>query len=374
MASFFEGKKAAAILKHAILKQYAAPFVGKVGLYSPEHRVAFLDGYAGEGQYQDGTEGSPALLIRTAHEMLPRRRIECMFVEKDPECLKKLRALVADEAKGVAAEVFEGDVKDHLDALLRRNAGIPLFVFLDPFGLMVPFNDVVKIFQRPGGVGAPATEVLINFNATGLRRIAGHLSSSTPSEASLRRMDEVCGGQWWRDEWKRNMGDKESAEAAVIDGYAERLSKAVQPRSGYWAVPVRNRAHHKPAYYLVFLTRHREGLVVFGEAVSLGLQEWRKAVDEKEVEGTLFEGDGLFKESEEALASQWVAEIKANLRRLLDERKPFIVGNRYAEVYGKAIGQARQMHLRKAWKELYEEGVTRTDSKGELFKKSIEPA
>ncbi|MEW9555956.1 three-Cys-motif partner protein TcmP [Nonomuraea sp. NPDC050783] len=374
MTSFFEGKKAAAILKHEILKQYAAPFTGKVGKYSQGNRVAFIDGYAGEGQYQDGTEGSPALLMRTAHKLLPTRRLECMFVEKDRDCLEKLRALVAAEGQGVIAEVYEGDVKEHLDVLLERNKGIPLFVFLDPFGLMVPFDDVVKIFKRSGGTGAPATEVLINFNATGLRRIAGHLSSSTPSEATLRRMDDVCGGNWWRKSWIDNANDRQAAEAAVVEGYAKRLSEAATPHYGYWTAEVRNKAHHKPLYYLIFLTRHIEGLVVFGEAVSLGLQEWRRVVNEKETEGTLFAGEDLFEQSEKVLADEWVAEITTNLRRLLSEGKSFVISDRYSEVYGKALGLARQKHLRKAWKELLGEGLTKTDSKGDLVKKRIEPA
>ncbi|MFG1696694.1 three-Cys-motif partner protein TcmP [Nonomuraea sp. NPDC049309] len=372
--AFFDDKKAAAILKHAILKQYVPPFASKVGKFSQGNRVAFIDGYAGEGRYQDGREGSPALLIRTARSSSPGRKIECMFVEKDRNCLEKLKALVETEAQDVVAEVYEGDVKDHLDVLLRRNAGIPLFVFLDPFGLMVPFVDAVKVLQRPGGVGAPATEVLINFNATGLRRIAGHLTSNTPSPATLRRMDEVCGGEWWREAWMENADDKEASEAAVIDGYAERLSKAARFRYGYWTVDVRNKAHHKPAYYLVFLTRHEEGLRVFGEAVSLGLQEWREFVYHEDTQGTLFEDEELFKASEESLAAEWAREIKENLRRLLGEGRSFVIADRYSDVYGSAIGQAREKHLRRAWKELHAEGVTKTDSKGKLLLKRIEPA
>lgn len=171
-----------------------------------------------------------------------------------------------------------------------------------------------------------------------------------------------------------NAGEGDVSEVAVIRGYAERLSKAARSRCGYWTVPVRNKAHHKPAYYLVFLTRHQEGLRVFGEAVSLGLQEWREFVYHEDAQGTLFEDKELFRVNEDSLAAEWASEIKGNLRRLLDEGRSFVIGDRYLEVYGSALGQAREKHLRQAWKELYAEGATKTDSKGKLLQKRIEPA
>ena len=44
---FFVSKKAAAVLKHEILRQYVVPFVSKVGSYATASRVVYLDGYAG---------------------------------------------------------------------------------------------------------------------------------------------------------------------------------------------------------------------------------------------------------------------------------------------------------------------------------------
>lgn len=75
MADFFESKKSAAILKHAILSRYLVQFTAKTGSRSPQGRVAFVDGHAGEGRYEDGEPGSPALAIKTAKDLLtmPRR-------------------------------------------------------------------------------------------------------------------------------------------------------------------------------------------------------------------------------------------------------------------------------------------------------------
>ncbi|MBD2891369.1 hypothetical protein amrb99_02740 [Actinomadura sp. RB99] len=376
---FFQSKKAAAILKHAILDQYISPFAMKTGSTSQGGRVAIVDGYAGTGTYEDGSEGSPGLLLRKAREMSSRRRLECLFVEQDSESFQKLSRFTEDEGKGLDVKIFLGDVADNLTLILDETQGIPLFVFLDPFGLMIPFEDVRKILMRPTGVGMP-TEVLINFSTIALRRIAGHLTSSNANEATLRRMDGVCDGDWWRSAWldeaptkEADDRQREAAEEAVVKGYATRLSSAA--KAGYWTADVRNREHYRSAYHLVFLSRHRDGLYLFGESLSLGLEKWRRAIFDTESAGSLFEGDEEeFKAEEKALSDKWVKEITDNLRELLSEHGGFRIRDRYAEVYGDTLGKARVKHLRAAWKNLLREGITKTDSKGDLIPKVIEPA
>jgi three-Cys-motif partner protein len=375
MSSFFESKKAAAILKHAILNQYIDPFASKTGSTSPNGRVAFIDGYAGEGRYENGDEGSPALLMGKAKKLAPGRKLECYFVEDDDEAYATLCQLIAVEGEGLEVLPLPGKAEDHLESLVTKVAGIPVFVFLDPFGLMIPFDVAQKVFERPKAYGAPATEMLINFNAGGLRRIAGLLTSTKANPgkaASLARMDSVCGGDWWRQMWLDRLDDRDAAEEAVVDEYAKRFASAA--KCGYWTTDVRNRADLKPVYYLVFLTRHVDGMSVFGEALSLGLERWRQAVHEVEYKDSLFEGDDVFKDSEQALSAEWIAEIEANLRTLLADGKGFTIISKYADVYGESTGKAREKHLRAAWKRLHTEGVTKTDSKGNLIKKRIEPA
>jgi three-Cys-motif partner protein len=372
--SFFDGKKPAAILKHSIMDQYVHPFVGKTGRYSLNHRVAVIDGYAGEGRYESGDEASPALLIRKARSLLSiDRRLESYFVESEPHSLAKLQQVIKAEAADLPVQLFPGSIEEHLDHLLTLVKEIPLLAFLDPFGLMIPFEHTEGVLaQRPKQ--GPATELLINFNGSGLRRVAGALTSGKAyagREATLARMDETCGGDWWRQVWLDHGDDKEKAEEAVVVGYAQLLSQ--RQGCGWWTTPVRNRAHHMPVYYLVFITRHRDGFSEFGEALSRGLGHWRKALHDTVDADTLFGDEAAFKASEQSLVDGWVNEIEQNLRRLLQEGRSFGIYERYAEVYGEAAGQAREMHLRAAWKRIYP-NVTRTQPKGSLIKRVIEPA
>lgn len=366
--SFHKTKKSAAVLKHGIIDAYASPFAGKTGKYSIDNRVAFIDGYAGPGRYGDGEEGSGAMLVRKAHELatLPRK-LELHFVEDDPKTMAKLRDVVAKEGVGVEVTVTDGDISAHLQGLLAQCDGIPLFVYLDPCGLVIPFDEVARIFERPGGPGAPATELLINFSAVTLRRIAGHLTSQKAVEATLVRMDRVCGGNWWRQAWLDQLPNTGAAEELIVNGYAERVRESAGG-GGSWVIDVRPRAGLKPLYYLVFATRHVAGLEFFGESASLGLQAWRRYSAAQEADGTLFGGGDAWEEAwiaqEAKLKEEWVDAIADRLTTELAKRETFRVLDRYEEVFGDLAGVARGMHLRAAMKKVHAAGLTPTSPVG----------
>lgn len=381
MLEFHKTKKSAAVLKHGIIDSYAPPFIGKTGSRSVDNRVSFIDGYAGPGRYSSEEEGSGAMLLRhaKAHTPMPRN-VECHFVEEDADTIAELRKVVQEEGEGVTVTVNDGDVSTHLPNLLDQCEGVPLFVYLDPCGLVIPFDEVLQIFDRPDGLGTPATEVLINFSAVALRRIAGHLTSATPTEKTLARMDEVCGGDWWRQAWLDELPDKNAAEQAVVNGYAERLSKQAG-HAGHWVIDVRQRVDLKPLYYLVFASRHIAGLEYFGEASSLGLEKWRRVSAREAAAGTLFGDDDSweedFKAQEAHLKQEWIDAITANLEAVLADGKPFRVLDRYDDVFGDLVGVARRTHLLAALKRVHAAGLTPTSpvgAKNQLLQRLFMPA
>lgn len=195
---FFESKRAAAVLKHAILDGYVVPFASKTGSASRGKRVVIMDGYAGAGRYEDGKPGSPSLIADAARK-LPDRAIECYFVEKDPPTLERLREVLAVEGAGIKWEAWEGTAEQHLDEVLTRADGVPLFLFLDPYGLGPAFDKIAEIFgRRPGGQYTPATEVFFRVDAGGVRRIRG-IHSLGERVSSPRRHAQVARQSCRRD-------------------------------------------------------------------------------------------------------------------------------------------------------------------------------
>jgi three-Cys-motif partner protein len=173
---FSRSKRAAAVLKHAILGGYVVPFASKTGLASAGNRVVIVDGYGGAGRYDSGETGSPSLIAAAARR-LHGRSLECFFIEKNRKTFERLCEVLAEDDGGQARwEAWHGTVEQRLDYLLQRADGVPLFLFLDSFGLGLPFDVIASVFTRGlGGQYAPATEVLFRFDANAIRRTRGVL-------------------------------------------------------------------------------------------------------------------------------------------------------------------------------------------------------
>lgn len=377
-SQFFVSKKAAAVLKHEILRQYVVPFVSKVGSNATASRVVYLDGYAGPGRYADGTPGSPALVLQSAAQVSAFRTLDCYFVERKREDFKRLKVLVDEaRAKGVSATALPGRVQKQLDYVLERADGVPLLAFLDPFGLGLCFDDLTgKIFgpARPRAAGGwNATEVLLNFSANAVRRIGGLLKATGERKntaATLAAMDSACGGSWWREEFLDSKDNSEAVER-IAGGFTRRVCKTIG--SGAWTVAVRNREHQQPVYHLVFFTRSTHGLWLFGEANSLAQEAWRRECVAPAAPDRLFNDVDLFEAEEKHRREQWIREIKNNIQRLLVEDGTFTLRARVSEVMGSAIDEARKMHIRAAVKELYKEGKTSCNGTGDVEKFVITP-
>lgn len=371
---FFVSRKAAAVLKHEILKQYVVPFASKVGRYAPDGRVVYLDGYAGPGRYEDGTPGSPALILDEAARIGGFRQLDCYFVEKQRKSYNSLSELVGEaQRNGISAHALRGQVQKHLDQVLERAKGAPLFAFLDPFGLGVSYDALTnQIFGSRGrAAGRHATEILLNFNANAVRRIGGYLTTSKDfpgKNPTLEAMDAACGGSWWRDEFRAS-SDNVEAVRRITNEFSKRVGKAVGASS--WRIAVRNRAHHQVAYYLLYFTRHRDGAWLFGEAVSLAQVEWRRALLPPPVEGMLFSEADNFDEEEKQREQEWIAVIRRNIQDLQQKQGSFKVDDHLPQIMSGVLGEARQKHIRAAVKELYREGKTGCNGVGDVRKLRI---
>src|SRR3954452_15762684 len=95
-SEFFGQRSSQAVLKHGVLTRYAHYFAGRAGS-ATQGRVAFIDGYAGEGRYQDGSSGSPLLLAsQAARAQMFGRDVKLAFVERDADRRHELRESLAE--------------------------------------------------------------------------------------------------------------------------------------------------------------------------------------------------------------------------------------------------------------------------------------
>jgi len=358
-SAFFAERQPAAVLKHGILRRYLQPFASKTGMTAPGRRVVYLDGYAGPGTYDDGMPGSPALAEQTAKRIAGSRELQGIYVEKDPDMYEQLCEMLDGFDNWIA---YNDTIANCLPDVMTEVGKAPLFAFMDPFGLPVPFTDLVAhLLSRPV---SQKTEVLINFSVPGLKRNAGQLMSKKdyPAKASvIRGVNDRLGGHWWQDVWRDS--DEGEREELVLEGYVKRLAAAGTGGWGWWTIPVSRRPQGNPIYHLVFLTRHRDGLWQFNEALSGALEEYHDLCHQGRLDL-----DPL-----EEREKRWIAEIEANITTLLASGS-FILGRKLDVVCGGSLGYAREKHLRRAVKNLHTQGATSTNGVGKMQKMRIDPS
>jgi three-Cys-motif partner protein len=158
--------------KHQILTKYLGAWFPIISKFSG--RVLYIDGFAGRGRYDDGSEGSPQLAMRTLieHPILAQRaktQFLFMFIEKNAANAASLETeLQKLEDSGVVPpnvlwQVVNGSFDTEMQQLCARlreqgKNRAPTFAFIDPFGYTkFPMDLLVELAQ------SPATELFINF-------------------------------------------------------------------------------------------------------------------------------------------------------------------------------------------------------------------
>lgn len=383
---FFKRSKAAqATLKHAILRQYLATFATATGTKSPNHRVGYIDGYAGAGEYVNeltgsSTEGSPAIALNEVRHQLTLkepRMLECTFIEKKEEHFEALARLVADAQKeGLPVEAQKGDVTKLLAPAMERFRDLPLLVFLDPFGASLPHSASIPAVL--GRSSDQPTEVLLNFSVETLRRAGARiheLEDAKGREATVSKMDNWLGGDWWREFFldpKTTVDTDAAYEPAerITDEYARMVCK--ETKCNVFPVQIRRAASHKPLFRLMLFHPKPLAAYKFNTAVSSGNEKWRALMWDMDLEIAGREDardpqPGMSRVAEVEMAREDdpsqvfddnVRTLMGNIRDALRTRHMLTMEHDFALIYGAAIGSARGTHLTKAWDALTEEGVT----------------
>ncbi|MGW2689619.1 three-Cys-motif partner protein TcmP [Streptomyces sp. NPDC001414] len=368
---YWKDKALPSVFKHELLKRYLPQFGGMTGSHAQDKRVVYLDGYAGEGRYENGEPASAEIALRVASYFRGQRGItlECFFTEAQQKSFERLNKVVEDyQARKVLAHARRGEVDAVLDSVVERAAGAPLFLFLDPCGLVLPQRRLVDVLARQRPDKKPPTELLMNFSMMAVWRLGGHVRSPDGNERSLQRFDDVCGGTWWREYFAEAAAPtaREGVAEDAIEAVAAEYSRLLAQRTGMFvqSVPVSHDAHKRAVYRLVFATRSQYGLWVFGDTVARARDEWWRTLDARE------ESEGRLalwpmRPDPEQVALGAIPKIAENLETLLlRSRRPVKLVDHTLEIFGDFYGQVTEPAARKAVQRLHQQGKTPSNGAG----------
>lgn len=365
---FFDERQPAAVQKHGILRRYVVIFATKTGSIA-KGRTAIVDGNAGPGRYNDGSEGSPLLIQEAAGFVrdLAGHDVCLTFVEQKPAHARALERLVVRPG-AESPVVINGDLEEHVDEALHRSHGRPLLTFLDPFGGSISFDSVTNrlMDQRR----RMPTEVLLHFSLVSVRRKGTASLHELTNPKLAEQLDTFLGGKWWEpimmDRDQSREGSATTAALAVSQRYRQQVEAACGCRS--LAVEIRNALSHRPIYQMVLFTRNPHGLWHFADSAGGAYLDWLKHCSDTEYwdQRRVEEANGvqsLFgelpppdrKQLDRRESQQHVDQIYSNVRELL-EAGTVHLGWSTEQVYGEALGRARELHARAAVRQLISEG------------------
>lgn len=386
---FFAERRPQAVFKHAVLSQYLPVLFNKVGKRWP---VVYVDGYAGRGEYEDGSAGSPLWSMRSA---AAKANVRSVYVERDVHEHRHLARVVREHGRP-ADQALHGDIATLLPRIVADAKGSALFVFLDPFGAALDRTQLLALLAPPGP-GDPPVEVLLHFSISTIARFGGLIRMRwaenrelSPSEAkTVEHGDRFLGGTWWQKHFRPLVeGDEGSATDAAMRVAAE-YQRRIREETGVRSVslPIRVRPGQSPKYLLVLFTRHADGQWAFAAALGRAGRDWQAAwrddadaalvaaARKKNPDPGFFPVDDWVKLTDEPFnrekferehRSRWVDEIAANIARLVGQG-PVVLASRVDDVYGALLGLAYDTHVRAAVKKLHAAGVVDHNGTGKYF-------
>lgn len=202
-ADFFTVLQKHSDAKLQILNSYVIPWMRKIILGTKMYggKCLVIDGFAGQGIYDDGSEGSPIILLKCAidcyNQFVERGwsppNVFLIFVEgssdnykalvknvmetinlTDPEEFKNNAFFSSKDYPTINIACFNDEFKNVLGQILDKVPSlIPSFCFIDPFGFsQTPFELIKKYMQNR------FAEIFLNFIYEETNRFINHKNES----------------------------------------------------------------------------------------------------------------------------------------------------------------------------------------------------
>jgi len=238
-------------VKHILLEKYLKAWVPILGKWNP--KICYFDGFAGRGEYTDGTMGSPVKALRIADELAQYYgEIFLVSVERDKENFQNLEAVLEKEKpttknlKKIEIISINNEFANVVDVIFKNMEGtgnvlVPSFFFVDPFGFSgVPFHIVKRILLNP------KTEIFFTLMVRDIGRFVAE-----PRLAGT--LTNLFGTENWKD-----IIDQPNRELGLIELYRKQLHEEAGAKFS-WPFRVCESDRLRTLHYLIHATNNFDG-------------------------------------------------------------------------------------------------------------------
>jgi len=261
--SFFDEQGDQSAIKAEIVSRYffvwAKVIISAQKRFHHEHKVAYIDLFAGPGRYRDGALSTPVMILQQAiAEPDFCDRLVAVFNDKDAKNTSSLKATI-DSLHGIERlkhqpHVYTGEVGEEVVASFERQKLIPTFLFVDPFGYKGLSLRLVNSVLKDWGCDCV---FFFNYN-----RISMGLGNAAVEE----HMDALFGKERadrLRRQFKMEMLMPHEREAFIVD----EMKRALEEMGGKYVLPFRfrNAEGTRTTHHLFFVSKSFRGYEIMRE-------------------------------------------------------------------------------------------------------------
>lgn len=265
---FFSDLKEWSERKLNIITKYTDGFARILGSRNPI--LFYVDGFAGQGIYDDGETGSPVRIAEFSENLRKKSSSYSLYtknVEKDPRIFCDL--CNATRRFGKYVENLEGSFNKNCDGILAKIKGFPAIFFLDPFGVKgIEWETISKVISRK-----EQTDIWLRFDHKAILRLCGFYDSNSNSASGkvniLQSMFGIEDTNYLRARLKCGATPEDRLENA-INLYIERLEQtlAISGKDGYAAAYPIISIDGIKKYHLIFACKHPKAVTLASDIVN----------------------------------------------------------------------------------------------------------
>lgn len=252
-ADFFEEPSEQSKVKARIVSKYFQAWA-KVMISSVRghgDRIAYVDLFAGPGQYRDGTPSTPVMVLEKAlADADMRSMLVTVFNDKNSNNAETLRQTIAvlpniHELK-YAPEIRSQEVATEIAKLFESIELVPTLLFVDPWGYKGLSLELIRSVLKDWGCDCI---VFFNYN---------RVNPGLNNPAVREHMTSVF-GKARADHIRKQLAglSPEDRESLIV----QELSQALQETGANYVLPFCFKNEHgtRTSHHLIFVTKHFKG-------------------------------------------------------------------------------------------------------------------
>lgn len=271
---FFIKKREWSKVKDQILECYLKPYFSKIKI--TKKGIVYIDGFAGKGKFDDGSDGSPLIAHSIGEEILLNSDIKYIFIENQYS-----QELINNVNKFGDCEVINGNYEDNIEKIIDSSYGKNVFLYIDPFGIR---NIKYHYLKKMNTSGLHSAEFLMNLNSFGfiregcrlMRLILENIDNDyeksidyqeETTKNTIENMNSFAGGDYWQSiitRLKNKSINGFQAEKEFSNIYCDMVKKECKFKYVI-NIPIRTKCGTPPKYRLVFGTNNIDAIILMND-------------------------------------------------------------------------------------------------------------